>query len=100
MARPTKMNFLFLTLCLMLALTSATETQLRGSTIAERELVICDDSNVFRATVDGKLRDCEWVSHRPSDRCNVVGEVGNGHHVTAKNACFRSCDTGNCRRRE
>jgi len=60
---------------------------------------ICEDSTLFRATVNDKVRGCEWVSHKPNERCATFGTDNNGNQVTAKHACFKACDSGNCRRR-
>ena len=61
---------------------------------------ICADSSLFRADVDGVMKTCDWISHKPTERCGTVkGKDNNGHMVFAKDACFESCDTGNCRRR-
>ena len=61
---------------------------------------ICADSNLFRAEVDGVVKTCKWIAHKPSERCGTIqGADNNGHMVFAKDACFEACDTGNCRRR-
>ena len=60
----------------------------------------CDDSSLFRAEVDGVIRSCKWVNKNPAERCGTAfGTDNNGNHVFAKDACYRACDTGNCRRR-
>ena len=61
---------------------------------------ICDDSTYFRAEVNGVVRSCNWVAHHPSERCgSTYGTDNYGNHVSANEACFATCDTGNCRRR-
>jgi hypothetical protein len=61
---------------------------------------ICQDSTFFRANVNGAIRSCNWVAHNPGERCGTtLGTDNNGNSVYAKDACFDTCDTGNCRRR-
>lgn len=61
---------------------------------------MCVDSDHFRAEVDGVWRSCNWVGHNAAERCGTtLGTDNNGNNVAAKDACFATCDTGNCRRR-
>ena len=60
---------------------------------------ICEDSSLFRAEVDGVMKSCSWIAHKPSERCGTIeGTDNNGNKVLAEAACYKACDTGNCRR--
>ena len=61
---------------------------------------MCVDSVNFRANVAGKWRSCGWVAHNAAERCgSTLATDNNGNQVYAKDACYLTCDTGNCRRR-